>query len=614
MTTSGPSGPHPPHVPADSSGEDEVTATRVMEAVDVEVLTPEPGQPAPHVDDESTSTHVDKSTKQSILASSAVMAVGTVFSRFSGVIRSILLAAALGSVGVAADAFQVANTIPNMLYILLAGGVFNAVLVPQLVRSLKNDDDGGQAYTDRIMTLALLFLGAVTLLLVALAPLLLKIFLSPQWYEADMSVALDRTVTLARWCLPQVFFYGMFTLVGQVLNARGSFGPMMWAPIANNVISVVMLVSYLVAFGPVTTVPDGGVYSTDLAYTAGEMALLGGGSTLGIVVQLLVLVPFLRKAGYRFRPRFDFRGTGLRHTAKLAVWTVLFIVVNQIAYTVVVRLLSGETAEGLAGQTVYANSYMIMLLPHGVITVSLVTALLPRLSAQAAGSQHRDLALTLTSTLRTALVVTLPFAAILAVVGTDIGNVLYGYGASKGSADAYGPTLTFFGVALVFFTLHYFMLRGFYALEQTRTVFLIQLVVGTVNVVAAITLVHALDSDQGAGALAAAYALAYAAGALVSWFVLRRTLGGLDGSRMIRYAVRMLLAVGIALAVATAVWWAFLGWKDDPAPALSLVRGGVVGVVHLVVYYVLTRLFRITEVSELVDPVVHSVRRRLKRR
>ena len=168
------------------------------------------------------------------------MAAGTVVSRLSGFVRNALLAAALGS-QLHADVFTIANTIPNMLYILLAGGVFNAVLVPQLVRAMKNDPDGGDGYTNRIITLAALFLAGVTAVLVIAAPLLMRLFLDGSFFTPELAAQRESVIDFARYCLPQVFFYGMFVLVGQVLNARGSFGPMMWAPIANNVISVAVL-------------------------------------------------------------------------------------------------------------------------------------------------------------------------------------------------------------------------------------------------------------------------------------------------------------------------------------------------------------------------------------
>src|ERR1700712_4333022 len=190
----------------------------------------------------------DSAESRGILASSAVMATGTVFSRGSGYIRNVLLAAAIGN-QLHADLFNIGNTIPNMLYILLAGGVFNAVLVPQLVRAQTNDPDGGEAYTSRVITLAMLFLGAVTVILVLAAPLVMKLYLNGSYDAPALAAQRDSAIAFARLCLPQVFFYGMFVLLGQVLNARGRFGPMMWAPIANNAIAIVVLVGYLLWFG-----------------------------------------------------------------------------------------------------------------------------------------------------------------------------------------------------------------------------------------------------------------------------------------------------------------------------------------------------------------------------
>ena len=379
----------------------------------------------------------------SILSSSAVMAAGTVVSRLSGFARGALLAAALG-VQLHADVFNIANTIPNMLYILLAGGVFNAVLVPQLVRAMKHDEDGGEGYTSRVITLAALFLAGVTAVLVIAAPLLMQLFLSSSFADPALAAQRDSAVDFARYCLPQVFFYGMFVLVGQVLNSRGSFGPMMWAPIANNVISVAVLGVYLATFGPAVDVCRGGVAAspTDSVlgpFSPGQTALLGLGSTLGIAVQLLILVPYLRRAGFRYRPRFDFRGTGLGHTLRLGVWTVLFVIVNQVAYTVVVRIASSGTAaaagscasRGATGYTVYSSAFLLVMVPHAIATVSLATAMLPRLSAYAADKDLAALGRGVGSTLRTSYALIVPFALLLPVIAVDVANVIYGYGAAR---------------------------------------------------------------------------------------------------------------------------------------------------------------------------------------
>src|SRR6476620_9816090 len=237
----------------------------------------------------------DVSETRGILASSAVMASGTIVSRMSGYVRNLLLAAAIGN-ELHADLFNIGNTIPNMLYILLAGGVFNAVLVPQLVRAQKGDPDGGEAYTNRVITLALLFLGVVSVLLGIAAPLVMRLYLTSAYDCSDLAAQRDSAIAFARYCLPQVFFYGMFVLLGQILNSRGRFGPMMWAPIANNVISVLVLVIYLVVFGPARGTEVFG------AFTPQQELLLGIGSTLGIAAQFLILVPYLRSAGFRYRP------------------------------------------------------------------------------------------------------------------------------------------------------------------------------------------------------------------------------------------------------------------------------------------------------------------------
>ena len=285
----------------------------------------------------------EQRSEQRILASSAVMAAGTVFSRASGYVRATLLVIALGS-GLRGDLFAIANTLPNMVYILLAGGIFNAVLVPQLVRRIKEDADGGDAYASRVITLSALFLGAVTTVLVVAAPLLLRLYLDDRYLDPDRVTQLETIVDLTRWCLPQVFFYGMYVLVGQVLNARGRFGPMMWAPIANNVIAVAMLLTYLLVWGPVG---EGAAKYAPLGTS--QEVLLGLGSTVGIVAQCLVLVPYLRASGFVYRPRFDFRDPELRKTLSLGIWTVLFVVVTQAAFLVVVRLASSGTAGGGEG-------------------------------------------------------------------------------------------------------------------------------------------------------------------------------------------------------------------------------------------------------------------------
>jgi putative peptidoglycan lipid II flippase len=553
----------------------------------------------------------DVSESRGILASSAVMASGTVVSRMSGYVRNLLLAAAIGN-ELHADLFNIGNTIPNMLYILLAGGVFNAVLVPQLVRAQKTDPDGGAAYTDRVITLAMLFLGIVTVLLVLAAPLVMRLYLNGSYDCPGLSAQRDSAIAFARYCLPQVFFYGMFVLVGQILNARGRFGPMMWAPIANNVISVGVLVVYLVWFGPLS--PHHG----RAAYTSTQELVLGAGATLGITVQVLILIPFLRKAGVHFRPRYDFRRTGLGHTLRLGIWTVLFVVVNQIAYTVVVRLASGGTAHGVCGHTspspdatgytVYAAAFLFVMVPHAIITVSLATAILPRLSAKAADGDLAGLAGTLADTLRTALAVVVPFALALPLLAYDASKVLFGYGATATTFDHYVPSMILFGPGVVFFTVHYLMLRGFYALEQNRTVFYIQCAIAATNVAVAVALVSGATPRQTSPALVVAYVASYVLGSALSYLILRARLGGLETGELIRFLLRLLIAAAASTAAAWAVGLLLPGHGDDVSHVVAGLRLVVLAAVDLAVFLVLSELMRLREVTAVVDTVLRRRR------
>lgn len=540
--------------------------------------------------------------ESSVLGSSALMAAGTMVSRFSGYLRAGLLVAALGS-GVHADVFNIANTIPNMLYILLAGGVFNAVLVPQLVKANKFDPDGGEAYTSRVITLAALFLGLVSILLVVAAPLLMRLLVDPSFFDADHTEQRDSLITFARYCLPQVFFYGMFVLVGQVLNARRSFGPMMWAPIANNLISIAVLVIYLLTIGSASPAEQTGIFS------GGAEALLGIGSTIGIAVQFLILIPYVRRTGFRYRPRFDFKGTGLGQTFKLGMWTVAFVIVNQIAYTVVIRLASNGSATGGTGYTVYSNSFLLVMVPHAIITVSLATAVLPRLSGFAAAGRLEDLASSVTSTLRSTYALVLPLLALLPVVAPDLANLAFKWGSASGTYEDFVPTLSFFAIGVLFFTSHYLVLRGFYALEQNRRVFFIQCVIAAVNIVVAVALTRDIDADETAPRLVLAYAAAYAVGAALSYRQLSVQTGGLGGRELVRFGIRIAVVVALASGLAYAARLGLDEVVGGSGKLEVLLRLAAVGTVGMGSYLLLARLFRLTEVNEVTALVTSRLRR-----
>jgi putative peptidoglycan lipid II flippase len=543
----------------------------------------------------------------SLLRSSAVMAAGTMVSRLVGFVRTAMIVAAVGSVGLHADIFNYANTVPNMVYILVAGGVFNTVLVPQIVRAMKHDSDQGAAYINRILTLSGLFLAGVTAALVAAAPWVMRLLAGEKMFDPDLEAQTESFIDFARYCLPQVFFYGVFVLIGQVLNARRWFGPMMWAPIANNLVAIVVLAIYLAVFG--------GTAGNE-AYSTGEELLLGLGSTLGIVVQTAVLIPYLRKAGVRYRPRFDFRGTGLGHTLRLGMWTVMFVIVNQVAYVVVGRIATDASATGAlsgeasSGYTAYSYSYLLLMVPHAIVTVSLATAALPRLSSLSADGRLAQVGEELVSTLRHSLAVIAPFCAVLAVLGPFLAVIMFSWGAGAGESGQLGLTLVAFSPALLFFTLHYLMLRGFYSLEDTRTPLFVQCVIAAANISAALLLTDPDSDPEVAPRLALAYGIAYLAGATTSMILLRRRLGGLPLGELARFGVRIILASVPAAGVAWLVVWALTEAGVPPdskvGALLILAAAGVMAVATLVLA---ARLLRLQEVSSIMSTVFGRMRR-----
>ena len=526
------------------------------------------------------------------------MALGTIVSRVTGFLRLLLIFWAIGAL-LDADIFNSANTIPNAMYILVAGGVFNVVLVPQLVRAMRRDEDGGDAYANRIITLGLLVVGAATVVLVVAVPLLMRAVFASRLFEPQFTHQRESAEMLMYLCMPQVFFYGAFVLVGQVLNARGRFGPMMWAPIVNNIVSSGVLLTYIALFGT-SNGADG--------FTSNEELLLGLGSTAAIALQAAVLVPYLRKAGFNFRPRFDFRRTGLGHTLRLGFWTVLFIIANQIAFVTINRLATGATTEGAetksdaAGSAVYEFGFLISQVPHGVITVSLATAIIPTLSSLAADHDYRRFRIELGRTVRIALVIIVPLAVAVACLGRQMGTIAGLFGPLRGNTDNIGNTIATFALAMVAFTIHYLMLRGFYADEDNRTPFFIQVVIATVNVVVAIILTSTVEPARVAMMLALSYGIAYVVGSILSSTLLARRVGSVYDREMIVFAGKLLCASAIAAFVmlGTALGLDAAG-LDQSRPLGGLSTAGVAGAVGAVAYVAAAKILRMEQLSYLVN-------------
>ncbi|MBY8865719.1 MULTISPECIES: murein biosynthesis integral membrane protein MurJ [Streptomyces] len=531
-----------------------------------------------------------------LLKSSAVMAAGTLVSRLTGFVRSALIASALG-IGVLGDTFQVAYQLPTMIYILTVGGGLNSVFVPQLVRSMKEDDDGGEAYANRLLTLVMVALGALTVVAILAAPLLIRLL--------SDSVASDPAsnqvgITFVRYFLPSIFFMGVHVVMGQVLNARGKFGAMMWTPVLNNIVIIVTLGMFIWVYG---TSADSGMKVTNIPPEG--QRLLGIGVLLGLVVQALAMIPYLRETGFRLRLRFDWRGHGLGKAATLAKWTVLFVLANQAGALVVSQLSTAagkHSGVGGTGFSAYANAQLIWGLPQAIITVSLMAALLPRISRSASegdGGAVRD---DISQGLRTTAVAIVPVAFGFVSLGIPMCTLIFG---SSGISDAtnMGYMLMAFGLGLIPYSVQYVVLRAFYAYEDTRTPFYNTVIVAAVNAGASALCYFLLPARWSVIGMAAAYGLAYAIGVGVAWNRLRKRLGGdLDGSHVLRTYARLCIASVPAALIGGAACYAVghaLG-QGVIGSFAALVAGGVL---LFGVFFVAARRMRIEELNSLVGMV-----------
>ncbi|HEU0041604.1 MAG TPA: murein biosynthesis integral membrane protein MurJ, partial [Jiangellaceae bacterium] len=542
-----------------------------------------------------TRTQHRRARSSGLLGSSAVMAAGTVVSRLTGFGRAAMISAALG-LAVTADVFNVANVLPNMLYILVGGGVLNSVLVPALVRAIKNDADGGQAYSQRLYSVLITVLGIATVVSVLAAPALLRLVVDQSYLEPDMRPFFDNMVVIARFCLPQIFFYGLYVLIGQMLNAKGRFGPMMWAPILNNAVAIVVFALFIAVYGT----------KSGEVLTTAEMALIGLGSTLGVVAQALCLIPVLRTTGFSLRFRTDWKGHGLSEPVKLGLWTFGFVAVNQVAYLFFVRVATGASAIGAdgtsaAGYTVYANAMLIMMVPHSVITVSLATALLPRLSELAADGDLDEVRKKISSALRMCLAIIIPIGALMAALAFPLAALIFNYGAAAGQTGTVAATLVALLPGLVGFTVHYLSLRGFYALQDTKTPFFTQVWVAGAMVVWAVGMsVFAPDASVVTVVLGIGYSVAYVVGASVSLIRLQHHIGGsLHIGSLVGHLFKVGVPAALAAAVAylTSVGWSQLGLEDVlPNILAQLLELAICGSVGVAVYVGLAYAVGIREV------------------
>ena len=458
-------------------------------------------------------------SEQSVLKYSAIMAVGTIFSRITGLGRNLLLVAALGT-AIIGDTFQVANTIPTVVYILVAGGALNAVFVPQIVREMKKPD-GGNAFVSQLATATFTILAIATAIGVLAAPLVVRLY-AAKFGGSGLETEFELTVLFTRYCLPQILFLGLFTLFGQIANARGSFGPMMWAPILNNLVVIGVLIGFI-AIAPNA---QDGVISTS------AKTLLGLGTTFGAFVQAAILIPVIVKSGVRLRPNFHWSSLG--KSAHLAKWTMIFVLINQAGFVVIVNLATAASVRAKesgidvgVGFTPYQNAHFIFLLPHSIIAVSLVTALLPRISRLAADTQISNVRDEIQQTLLNLYSLIIPAAFAMLFLGQPIAHLIFA-GSNSADASQIGMILSGFALGLIPFCSSYVMLRGFYAFEDTKTPAAITLLMNIVTILCATISYLVLPIRFITVGIAVSFGIGYLSSSLLARFLLSKRIGRLN--------------------------------------------------------------------------------------
>jgi len=538
----------------------------------------------------------------SVLRSSLIMASGTVFSRVLGIVRAIMLAATIGVTTNAADAFGVANQLPNNVYAIIVGGVLNAVLVPQIVRA-RLHSDGGKAYIDRLLTLAITVFGAITIITTLAAPLLVSLY-TKGWSESQLALA----TAFAYWCLPQLFFYGLYTLLGEVLNARSKFGPFMWAPVLNNIVAIAGMAAFIWQFG---LDPTG--KRTVEQWGQEQITLLAGTATLGVAAQALILFVFWKRMGLTFNLNFGWKGVGLAPAMKTASWTLGMLLITQIGG--VVQTAVASTAVGgrefINGQYVAIASvaamgiaWLIFMLPHSVATVSIATAYFTRMSLHAVERKFDELKTDLADGLRTIAMISVLATTGLIVLAYPISRVFVG---EIPSAIALGNVVIAMVVGLLPFSYVFMIQRAFYSLEDTRTPFIFTAVQMAFNVAGSLLVSVYVEPVWIVFSLSLVTSGSIVLQAVLAFFMFKKKFGSLGHSHLTMATLKFVIAAVVSGGIGFAILQALGGAQPGAFPVLSVLAAAstcaLIGGVMTITYLVILKVLKAEEIETLTKPI-----------
>lgn len=516
---------------------------------------------------------------QDLLRTNVAVAAGTAVSRVTGLVRIIVFGIIIGQTAVA-DAYDGANNSPNSLYELLIGGVFSAALVPVFTRLFLDDDDEAER---AVVSTALVTLAALTAVAVACAPLIFRLFSLNPADSVDSAQYRDVGTMLARVFLVQIFFYGLTALASAALNARRRFVAAAWAPVASNVVIISLLVLIPLSI-------DGEPSLDTIADNSTVRWLLGSGATVGIGISAAIVVLVARRAGLSFGLRPDFRHPAVRRLARLSLWTFGYVLTNQVALVVVRNLAE----PGSGDPDAYTKAFTFFQLPHALLAVSIATTFAPELARAAAAADRGAFVGRLSLGVRLIALLTLPFAALFFVTARPMVGALLEHGNfTAGAALNTSRALMGFAVGLVGFSVYLFVLRGFYAHEDTRTPFVINCFENALNIVLAVVLV----GRHGVLGLGLAFGIAYVVSAVVALVVVERRYPEFASLALLRSLTPMLVSAICAGATSWAVGRAIGSTSGTGAlvrTAASFATGGAT-------YVLLLKALRVPETARVVE-------------
>ncbi|MGH3192156.1 MAG: murein biosynthesis integral membrane protein MurJ [Streptosporangiaceae bacterium] len=517
------------------------------------------------------------------------MAVGTLISRGTGFLRTLVLLYALGSVAVS-NAYNNANNLPNTIYYLMLGGVFTSVIVPLLVRAAKRDPDNGEAYAQRIFTLGVLALLGVTIVGTAFAAPIADLY-------AGSIKGSERHVMIiwAYFFMPQIFFYGMNALIGAVLNTRGSFAAPMWTPTVNNVVVIVLGAFYIVS----------GLDRSATTISSSAVLLLAFGTTAGIVLQTAALYPSLRRVGFRWRPALGFQSGELGEIRQMAGWMSAYVITQAAGY-LVVQIIANKASVGhqAEGYSAYAYAWQLFQLPYAIIGISVITALLPRMSEHAGSRRYSQVREDFSTGIRLSSVIVVPAAIYLFVLGGPLAEFLLAHGRETVTNARYiGEVFGLFSLGLIPYMVTQLQLRVFYSFRDSRTAALVGLLTMCLGIAGALIALAVLPGADVVAGLAVVYGVANLVGAFAAWILLLRRVGSLDGWAVSRSLARMHLATVPGLLFALLVIYGAGHLVRDPSRVYGLLVTVIGGGGAILLYAACARKLRIAEFGFLLSTV-----------